>query len=361
MIPLELNIDSKKIPFNIQNSATITFKFSDLLIYNWKINLICSWKNYTFQLTFPYIEKWVYDKSDNLRKVELTWVNFNGWSVVSKWWTFKTNFIGWTMAEWNLAETTNSNEIYINVWWLSSNLVKLDLETPKIDFVYSENWLFEWEDIYIYGKNLDFYKNSKLYLWDKNITDFDVLENWNVIKFNSLWYQWSFDIYIMSNGFKSNILKTFIYWKKPIISNVMEKYNEESGTQLYVYWTWFSRDLVKTEVFINWKKTTIKDIKEDYILISQYSLIPWNNYIAISSNWYFSNAGSYFYKNWSLPEITTIDVENSEEWKRSIKIYMNWYVAATDKILFNWSAVTPIACAAWMCRIEIDKKIYRQK
>lgn len=38
---------------------------------------------------------------------------------------------------------------------------------------------------------------------------------------------------------------------------------------------------------------------------------------------------------------------------------MNWYVFTTDKILFNWSAVTPIACAAWMCRIEIDKKILK--
>lgn len=354
-----LSIDSKKIPISTQNSTTITFKFSDLLVYSWKLNLNCSLKNYSFQFNFPYIEKWVYDINNNLREVELIWLNFNGWNVVSKWWTFKTNFIGWTMAEGTLAETTNSDEIYITVWWLSSNLIKLGLETPKIDFVYSENWLFEWEDIYIYGKNLDFYKNSKLYLWDKNISDFKVLENWNIIKFNSLWYQWNFDVYIISNGFKSNILKIFIYWKKPVISNVMEKYNEESGTQLYVYWTWFSRDLVKTEVFINWKKAAIKDIKEDYILITQYSLIPWNNYVTISSNWYFSNAGNYFYKNWSLPEITTIDVENSEEWKRSIKIYMNWYVSTTDKILFNWSPVIPIACAAWMCRIEIDKKILK--
>ncbi len=354
-----LTIDSKKIPINTQNSTTIAFKFSDLLVYNWKINLNCSWKNYSVQFNFPYIEKWFYDKANNLREVELTWLNFNGWSVVSNWWSFKLNFIWWTMAEWNLAETTNSNEIYVNAGWLSSNLVKLDLQTPKIDFVYSENWLFEWQDIFIYWKNLDFYSNVKLYLGDKNITDFKVLENGNVIKFNSLWYQWNFDIYVLSNWFKSNILKTFIYWKKPVITNIMEKYNEDSGTQLYVYWTWFSRDLVKTEVFINWKKATIKDIKEDHILISQYSLNPWNNYIAISSNWYFSNAGNYFYKNWSLPEVTTIDVENSEEWKRSIKIYMNWYVATTDKILLNWSVVTPIACGAWMCRIEIDKKILK--
>jgi len=353
-----LYFDSKKISITNRTATSISFKFSDLLVYNWEISLNCLGKKYSYTFAFPFIEKWFYDKRNNLRELELTWLNLNWSSVVVKWGTFKTNFTSPTILEWTLSESLTSNELYVNLWGLYSNLFKADLQIPKIDFIYSENWLFEWEDIYIYWKNLDSYNNSKIYLWTKEITDFKVLEEWNVLKFNSLWFQWNFDIYITSNWFKSNVVKTYIYWKKPVITNVMEKYDWDLWNQFYIYGSWFSRDLTKTDVYINWKKTVVKDIKEDYILLSQYTLTPWNNYIVIFSNWYYSNSSNYFYKNWTLPEISAIDVANSEEWKRSIKIYINWYTT-TDKILFNWSAITPISCVAWMCRVEIDKKIMK--
>lgn len=352
-------LDWKEIPFILKTNTNIDINFKDLSKYNWKIILNCSWKQVNYSFSFPFIEKLNYDyKANTTWEVSLTGLNFTWWNFILSNWTFNPIFIWNTNAKWYLPKEMDSNEIYLSVWELKSNLYKLDFELPKIDFLYSEKWFYEWEDIFIHGKNLNFFQNTNIYFWDKLITDFEILDNWNVLKFSSIGFQWKYNLYVTSNWFISNTLTAYIYWSKPLISSAIEKNIAEVWLQFYVYWTWFSRDLNKTDIFINGQKATIDDIKVDHILLKSYTLNHWNNYIVIYSNWFYSNSFNYFYKNWVLPEINSIEVSNVEEWVRSLKVYMTWY-STWDIIYLNGSAVNPISCVWWMCRIEIDKWILK--
>lgn len=352
-------LDWKELPFILNTNTNIDLNFKDFSKYNWKIILNCSWKQINYNFSFPYIEKINYDyKANTTWEVTITGLNFTWWNFILSNWTFTPVFIWNTNAKWYLSKEIDSNEIYLSVWDLKSNLYKLDFELPKIDFLYSEKGFYEWEDIFIHWKDLNFFQNTNIYFWDKLITDFDILDNWNVLKFNTKWYQGSYDIHVTSNWFISNKLSAYIYWSKPIINNVIEKNTPEVWLQFYIYWTGFSRDLIKTDIFINGQKATIEDIKDDYILLKTYTLNNWNNNIVVYSNWFYSNSFNYFYKNWTLPEINSIEVSNVEEWIRSLKVYMTWY-SNGDIIYLNWSAITPISCVWWMCRLEIDKWILK--
>lgn len=353
-----ITIDDKIIPIKLVNSTKIDFSFSDLNLYSWSFLLNCWWKKYSYNFSFPYIYKWNYNIWSLERKIEIEWFNLDNWSLVVNWWSFSKD--NWSIYNivWKLPESLTSNEVYVNAWNLKSNILNLDLKIPKIDFIYSEEWINEWNDIYIYWSNLNYYKNSAIFLWDTKINELYVLENWNILKFNTRWYSWKYDLYINSNWFKSNILKLYIYWKKPFVKNVAVESIEWIWKQLYIYWENFSKELLNNEVYINSKKVTIWKITDWYISIPSFSLNPWINSIVVYSNWFYSNTYSYIDTNNTPPEITSLDIWSIFDGIRVVNLYIRWYLT-WDKIYLNWAVINPISCDYSTCKVELDKKILK--
>jgi len=267
--------DGKIIPITQVNSTKIDFNFSNLNSYSWKITLNCWWKSYPRDFNFPYINKLKYNPSNIDRALDIEWINLNWAIVFLSWWTFTKEYNWITNIKWKISETLLWTEVYVKLWSLSSNIVNLDLTLPKINYVYSEKWINDWNDIYVYWSNLNFYENLTIFLWKNKITEFKLLDNWNTIKFNTLGYVWDKDLYVVSNGFKSNVIKLFIYWKKPTIDNVSFESKEWLWKQLFIYWENYYKDTLITEVYINWKKTTIWQIFDWYISIPSTQIAPW--------------------------------------------------------------------------------------
>ena len=260
----KLSINSIDISIKSQTNNKITFLYSEIWKYSWKVNLECWEKIFKKDYLFPYINKitWINDNNSD-KYITISWDNF--WTspiVNTKGGNFIKNFSQSRIIYWEIPKTITDKEIYITVDWLMSNIFEIDIKIPKINFIYSKNNFFKNTEIIIYWENLNYYNNSKIFFWDKEITKFKHdKEEWRI----SFFYNsklWNKTIKVVSNWFESNILNVLIIWNKPIINNIykkniIENINWTSKTKeiLVISWENFPQNLENIKLYIpkkNW-------------------------------------------------------------------------------------------------------------
>jgi len=354
-----LTFNGKSIKYKYISETNISFYFSDLLVYNWTINLNCWWVNIGYNFWFPYIKNiWYISRDNDTRFVTIYWSNLEWWNVYIEEWSFKPETVSSTMITWYLWNEIWTSNFYIINGSYKSNLFKLDLKLPKINFIYGDNWLLEWEDIYLYWENFNNYNNTKVYFWDVKVDTFEILDWWKKIKLNLDWIIWNNNIAVESNSFFSNRIPVKILWNRPNITTVMEKYLPEKWNLLYIYWENFSDDIENTKVYINWEDTLLYDIKPWLIILETYLLNDYNNHISVISSWVNSNIYNYVNSKTLLPEVIWLEVLNVENWKRNIRLsvrnFKDW-----DSVYLDESKITPEACISWVCRIKLSPEVFK--
>ncbi len=354
-----LLFNEQTIYFKSNSDTSLNFPFSKLNSYNWTFYVIC-WNIKLWQtFSFPLIESIEYLSDNSNRSIVIKWKNLNWWKVTLDNWTFTIESQTPTSIIWKISENFNKTTLYITVWNLKSNLFDSKIKIPKIHFINSENWFFEWSYISIYWENLSAYWNTKIYLGDKKIiSDFTTSNNWNTLKFKSDDLLWTYDLKIYSNWFLTDPIKVSIYWNRPYITNIIEKSDSENWKLLYIYWKNFPSINSDFKAIINWIKYDILTSDDELIKIKWYILEPGNNQISIISSWNYSNSINYINSKSKLPDITSISVWSIEDWVRNIIVNLNNY-NANDFIYVDNVQTKPVACSWWVCRFELKPEVIK--
>lgn len=351
--------NDQTIYFKTVSETSLNFPFSKLNSYNWTFYVICSniklWQTYSF----PIIESLDYTSDNTNRSIIIKWKNLNWWKVTLDNWTFTIDSQNPTSILWTISENFNKTTLYVTVWNLKSNLFDSKIKIPKINFIQSDGWFSDWSYISIYWENLSAYWKTKIYLWDKKIiTDFEILNNWNTLKFKADNIIWTYDLKVYSNWFLSDPLKISIYWKRPNITSVIEKYDSEIWDLLYIYWKNFPSINSEFKAIINWVKYDILSSDDELIKVKWYILESWSNQISVLSSWNYSNSINYLNLRTKLPIITSITVWNIEKWVRNILVNLSNYNSA-DFIYIDNVQTKPVTCTWWVCRFELRPEVIK--
>lgn len=356
--------------------SNLTFEWNDIsLLQKTNTNILITYKNISshtgvvylvcwdislwYNFNFPYLRSASYDPENLDRKVFIAWDNLTNSILNVDWWEIITSSESSTKIIWWFSEHINSTEIYVTKDWLKSNLLTIDIKIPVIDFIYSENWFTDWWTIEIHWKNLNYYKNTSLKLekpdWEsEEISDFDVTDNWWILTFPITGLHWEYKIKLFSNWFLAKEENIFIYWNKPVITNVTEKYSIENWNELHIYWKNFSKYDENLKIILNGTEFKWINIDKTTFSIFWYELKEWDNYLTIFWNWYYWNTYNYVESNYGFPKITWLDIWDTEDWLRSMKLAISNFDKANkwDLIYFNNWVVEPVWCTSWFCRFE---------
>lgn len=354
-----LLFNDQTIYFKSNSDTSLNFPFSKLNSYNWTFYVIC-WSIKLWQtFSFPFIESIEYSDDNTNRSIIIKWKNLNWWKVTLDNWTFTIESQTPTSIIWKISENFNKTTLYVTVWNLKSNLFDSKIKIPKIHFVNSENWFFEWNYISVYWENLSAYWNTKIYLGDKRIiSDFISSNNWNTLKFKADDLLWTYDLKIYSNWFLTDPLKVSIYWNRPYINSVIEKSDSENWKLLYIYWKNFPSINSEFKAIINGIKYDILTSDDELIKVKWYILEPWNNQISVISSWNYSNSINYISSKSKLPDITSISVWSIEDWVRNIIVNLNNY-NVNDFIYIDNVQTKPTTCSWWVCRFELKPEVIK--
>ena len=367
----KLLIDSNEISIISKKNNKLKFLFSEIWKYNWEINLECWEKILKKTYFFPYINKVTWIKNDNLSKyITINWGNY--WysaQVKIEWWSFKQNIYKHNTITWYIPSTITNKAIYIEVNWLKSNIVNLNIKIPKINYIYSKDNFFNKTEIFIFWKNLNYYTKSKIFFWEKEILNYKFDEKKWLISFFSDAELWKRKIKILSNGFESNAMDITITWNRPIIystdkRNITEEINWEKKTQelIVIIWENFHWDIKDLKLYINGSIVKAYKMKSKEIYVTDYNLNSWNNYFQIELNWNHSNIWVYYnIKNYNFPKVTWIELWSIEEGRRNILLHLYNFDIKKDKIFFNNSQINPIWCIVNICRVQISESVLKWK
>lgn len=359
-----LYIDDSKISISSKTVSQIEYKFSSKPIYNWKITLEC---NNDLKLvnyySFPYIRSiWELNWWTNL---SIIWENF--WfnaSVNLNWWTFEKDISQNWVITWKIPNNLVWNDLYVDVNWLKSNIVNMDIKIPEITFIHSDNNFINWSKVTIYWKNLNYYNNTKVSYWDLVTTKFTLNWDWS-ISFLSDWDLWKININVISWNYISNTVEIENNGEQPLINSVTKiskvidfNWEEVRKELLLIKWDNFSDFTNDISVFNREEYLQIYSTSKNEILVfpSESVYLDWHYYVIINN---IKSNIIWINKDLSLPSITSIEQDWLVWWNRSIKVYLSNFNSNTDDIYLNNTKTNYAWCISWMCRIEIPENILK--
>ena len=361
----EIFLNNSAIVTESESDEKITYLFSKHDNIKWMIDLRCNLYYASKWFTFPFISSIDGNVDYKTRKYKITWSNFVGWVSVylESWISISNSQVSTVIITWDVPENASDSNIYVTSNNLKSNLFFTDFNTPYIDYISSENWFKKWETITIYWSNLDYFSRSYIQLWDYKITDFQYDEEKWTITFTIPDTYWLTEIFINSNGIKSNILELDIVWKKPNIERINLSWTklEKDGKityekNLHLVWELFWSKIPNFKVYSNNKEISVISSEDDRIVLEEYDLDIWNNYIYIDINGTHSNIINYYHEV-KTPQITLITPLTVTNDLRSFRIWLTDFDRDEDIIYFNNWPLAPYSCLSTSCIVKINSSV----
>lgn len=363
-----LIVNWKKVEISKKDKSIISFLAWDNFHYEWVVKVECAGRVIDNKYNFPYIEtiSWLNNYNSN-RQITIIWHNFSNIpKVILKWWNFSKVFLEDRLIVWLLPAKLDNNEVFITSSnWLKSNIFKLDLKIPKINYIFSHNWFTRNGNIFVYWDNLNDYNNAQVYFWTKVIWNTTYNKKEWFITFPAELINWKALLKIVSNWFESNSVDIKVTSWKPIIENTSVK-----NQMIWLDWKVIQKkylvlniknlpDNQKTITIYNNKvvipKYTI--IKND-IYVELDKFVHWNNYIQIELFWDKSNVVNF--KNESiLPNPVSLDVWKIENKNRIFYLYIQNFNIKEDKIYLNWAEKKSLWCVNNICSIVLPETIIK--
>lgn len=361
----DLFVNSTKIEPLTKNENTITFKIEKLDKYLWEISLKCDNKIQKLVYSFPYISWvwWIVNWKINW-DLSINWINFwDNADVFIEWWKFEKTFQNDKNIVWNFDKIENS-EFYITSNWYKSNLFKLDLVIPKIDFILWEDNFNSLSYIKIYSKNFskENLKDTELYVGDLKIEKYEFIDNYLKVKLPDT--IWSNDVYFNFKWIKSNVLSLNISNWRPLIEKIEEKFevnewNWENIKYYYIYWKNFWNN-INTKLYLNWKDIIIDNIvSKSLIKIKKIDLFPWENFFEIIVNNKSSNIFNYYVSTAKLPELWGYSISKINQDLMTVLLYVQNFSSSTDFISYNWTKINNPVCTNNSCLISLSSNEYK--
>ena len=361
----EFKINTKNLKINDINNSKITYKYINNIDFNWNINFICNDEIISSNFSFPYISDYKIKNLSTNRDITLFWewfedtssINFNDWKKIV------INNVFNTYIEWNIPEIITSDDIYITKNWLKSNIISLDIIIPTITHITSKDWFNIWDKINIYWENLNSYSNSYIMFWDLKIINFNFDKiSWN-IDFIIPESSWKKTISIYSNWTKSNSIDINIINKDPYIdkvyikgTNIIQNGSTKYVEQLVIKWKNFSNETTGYELYNNWKKISITKSNISEIIVDNFKLDLWNNYIYIKNSLNESNVFNK-YNSYQKPYISYVKPNNIYWDLRNFYIWVWNFDIKNNEIYLNNSNIKIKSCLFWKCTVQINKSI----
>lgn len=351
------SIDEKKITYkyskNISNSGNISFKCNN--------NLVSS------NFSFPYLSNATFKYLTNGSPIKISWNNFDKNSTVhfESWEKlFLTNVFDSTI-NWKLPKIITWDKIFIKSWKLLSNIYDLNIEIPKINYIYSEWWFKYWNKLTIYWINLNSYKNTYINFWSTKLKNFTYDKfNWT-LQFIIPKEFWSITLSVTSNWITSNKLKFNISWWNPSIEsiyirwfNIIEYWKKIYKEKLIIKWENFETNIKNFTVYMNWKLLFVNLATREKLTIDNFKFDDGNNYIYIETNWNQSNILNYYIK-YAKPYISYIRPDNIVDEYRNIYVWIWNFDLEKDTLYFNNSPIKIKSCIDTRCRVQINKSILK--
>ncbi len=345
----KLQINRVDVDMLSVSESRVTFSY---LKYNkilkWNIVLNCSSWEVIYEYKWPYIN-WATINKPDYSSITIEWTNlWTSWNVVLDWWNFSYSSWQDNKITWNLPESLSSNEFYVVVWWLKSNLINLDLKLPHIKLVTSNNWFYNWETVTIYWDNLNSYDETT------------VLYNWEEVE-TFIWVDWSVNfilddskiwinkIKIKSDKFVSNEVQIDVKSSRYLIEKVEEDFKD--WKMLVVTLNKQPLSIPEMTLYNNNRALQIDSINWNDLYVKNYKLEYPDNFLQLKLNDTFSN--SFYYKNTAvIPYIWDVVIwPATSDNKRLFELFLYDYSIENDYLYFNNSRIYPEWCDWINCRV----------
>jgi len=367
-----VSISDKYIKY-VNENWKIKFNTKDLWenYKKWTILLNCNGQLYYKEFAFPYISNFKIELDNNKDNIiQVFWENFWENSSLYIWnytLSFKEKNDRYILA--NLNKEINNNEIYIESNWNKSNKLELNIKSPIIKYIKSNNWFKKGSNLKIYFDNFNFSSNSSLIIETDNTQ-----ENINLLKdyFKKDYFQiklddkyiWEIRIFIIQDSLKSNVVELNITWEIPIIKQVTQWINKQWDKILKITWNNF---INSNNLYIYVNKTICEDIEsintEEIILKENDTLKKWNNFIKLiiwkDKNKLTSNIYNLFIPWDKEPFIWDITVEGltPDYKKRIFRLTTNYFSKKSDNLLFNWGYISDYGYYGNIIKVKLNKNI----
>ena len=358
----DIYIDWKPIFVAWKSESKISFNYSSVDWPLWYWELKCDSKDIKFFYKFPYIESAEPRDIENFkRQVEVTGENFSHDAVVViEGSTFEIVTHTTTTLVWLIAKDTNEKDLYVEVGWLKSNKVNIEIAIPEVHFAYAPDWFYPRQTLLIWGTNISDAGKTTLFI---NEEEYDYSIDWDTqsIKTTLDREPWTYNVEVEHNGISSNSLELIVLWDKPVIKRwykstyaITEESNIENA---------FSLDMVDVEWDIEgikvWHNGVSYDV--DYttnnrLFVNNIELANGVNYFYVESHGTFSDV--YEYDNGEdlyFPFIRELELDwlSKDDTQRVIRVSIWYFDEELDTLYLDNSEVSDKECLGNVCTVMV--------
>lgn len=358
-------INSKELIINTIEETKITYLFWKNNSIKWNINFYCNNEIVSSNYSFPYISNFKLNNIVTDRKITISWNWFtSNSSVIFESWehlNIENSFV--TSINWIIPEKINWDTIYVSSNWLKSNIFDLNINIPKIVYLYTDKWFSPWNLLNIHWKNLNSYDNTYIEFWWEKLRNFKFDEKENNISFTIPNLSWINEISIYSNWIKSNSIDVDILNSNPHVENAyLRWFNVEENLEstyiekLIVKWTNFTTNLENIRLYNNWQEFSVTSSNNKEIIINDFQFENWDNFLYLVINWTHSNV-YYYYKDYKVPYISFVRPDSIVDNFRNVYVWVWNFDLKKDTLYFNDSPISVKSCIQAKCRVQIDSSI----
>ncbi len=362
----DIYIDWKPIFVVWKSNTKFSFNYSSVWNNRGYWELKCDSKNIKFFYKFPYIEFAEPQNIENFkRRVKIKGENF--WkdaNVVVDWGWFEISANTWNIIMWGLSKDTNKATLYVEVDWMKSNKVNVEITIPKIHFAYAPEWFYPQKSLFIWWDNLNSKNNTQLYINDEK-HQYSIDSDTQSIKTSLNREPWTYVVSIEHNWIVSNSLDMTVVWDKPVIKKwYKSSYKRDDDS---IPKNAFSLDMNDVDWDISWikvwhngKSYNVNFTESDRLFVDDIVLTKWINYFYVESYGTFSDV--YSFDNGDdkyLPFIRGIKLDwfNDDQSKRILRVDVWYYDDELDSIYFWPTKILPEDCVWNVCTFLLNANI----